>query len=131
MKDEIKLMKFIFDFLNKLNEKQLDDLLHKKAKLNLDYPVDKNREEIDFKLKAEVDNVVLKLQNSNTREQALKLLNNEKNSKKILKEIAKKFNISINYRDSNQIVIDKIIENVIGSKLRFDALLNPDIKKEK
>ena len=45
-----------------------------------------------------------------------------------LKAIAQKYNIPIGSKDTNTQIIDKIIENVVGSRLKFDALLNTNLK---
>lgn len=45
-----------------------------------------------------------------------------------LKENAKKYNIPLGSKETNSQIIKKIVENVIGSKLRFNALLSTDLK---
>ena len=42
--------------------------------------------------------------------------------------MAKKYGVPIGSKETNSQIIDKIIENVVGSKLKFDALLNTDLK---
>lgn len=50
--------------------------------------------------------------------------------KKELKAIAKKYNIPLGSKETNEQIVEKIIENIVGSKLRFDALLNTDLKNK-
>ncbi|MGX7200766.1 hypothetical protein BCR22_08275 [Enterococcus plantarum] len=131
MKEQIQLMKLVFDTLNKLSTTQLDDLLAKKAQLKLIYPEEKKvKNEISNN---EIDKIVNEISNEleqvDSRDKAESILNNRTINKQMLKLISKKYNISLNGKDSNTVIIEKIIENVVGSKIKFDALLNTDLKK--
>lgn len=131
MKEQIQLMKLVFDTFNKLSTTQLDDLLAKKAQLKLIYPEEKKvKNEISNN---EIDKIVNEISNelkqADSRDKAESILNNRTINKQMLKLISKKYNISLNGKDSNTVIIEKIIENVVGSKIKFDALLNTDLKK--
>lgn len=45
------------------------------------------------------------------------------------KSYCKRYNIPLGSKDTNVQIIDKLVENVVGSKLKFDALLNTDLKR--
>lgn len=63
-----------------------------------------------------------------TREESMEYITSLELLKSELKAIAQKYNIPIGSKDTNTQIIDKIIENVVGSRLKFDALLNTNLK---
>lgn len=131
MKDQVKLFKLVFDTLNQLTENQLHDLLNKKAKLKISYveEVKSEQEKIDDKnLEAQVKYLVNELSTVSTREEAISILSNSNINKNILKSVSKSYSISLSSKDTNTVIIEKIVESLIGSKLRFDALLNTNLK---
>ncbi len=125
MKEQIELMKVMFDFLDHLSEEQLRMLISKKAKLRL---------EIEREIVAEpttqicLDEICDEIEKFTTREDAIEYISKLSLLKIDLKAIAKKYNIPMGSKETNTQIIEKIVENVVGSKLRFDALLNTDLK---
>lgn len=125
MKEQVQLLKIVFDFLDRLSEEQLQLLLLKKAK-------------IKFEMEKEIINapttqvcleeVCSKIEAFTTREEAIEYINTLSLLKADLKIIAKKYNIPLGSKETNGQIVEKIIENVVGSKLKFDALLNTDLK---
>lgn len=125
MKEQVQLLKIVFDFLDRLSEEQLQLLLSKKAK-------------IKFEMEKEIINapttqvcleeVCSKIEAFTTREEAIEYINTLSLLKADLKIIAKKYNIPLGSKETNGQIVEKIIENVVGSKLKFDALLNTDLK---
>lgn len=125
MKEQVQLLKIVFDFLDRLSEEQLQLLLSKKAK-------------IKFEMEKEIINapttqvcleeVCSKIEEFTTREEAIEYINTLSLLKADLKIIAKKYNIPLGSKETNGQIVEKIIENVVGSKLKFDALLNTDLK---
>ncbi len=126
MKDQVQLLKIVFDFLDNLSEEQLKMLIAKKAKLNLE--VEKVTANETKSLEICVDEICEKMEGFSTREDALEYLTGLSLLKTDLKAIAKKNGIPIGSKDTNNQIVDKIIENVVGSRLKFDALLNTNLK---
>lgn len=42
---------------------------------------------------------------------------------------AKKYNIPLGSKETNSQIVEKIVENIVGSKLKFDVLLNTNLKQ--
>lgn len=125
MKEQIQLMKIILDFLDHLSEEQMKLLIAKKVKLRLDMDkavLDEPRTQICL------DEVCEKIESFETREETIEYINSLSLLKVDLKEIAKKYNIPLGSKETNSQIIKKIVENVIGSKLRFNALLSTNLK---
>lgn len=122
MKDNIKLMKLVFDFLDKLSESQINELLTKKSKLKVEKLVKEDKEMSNNEME-KIDNIYKDLVKVNTREEAIALLESNKLNKKELKILASSFKVLVNSKDSNQIIIKKIVEAAIGSKIKFNTLL--------
>ena len=133
MKDNIQLFKCVFDFLDHLSEEQLSLLINKKAKLKLELIKEQANESTKeiTEIKGEqicIENVCKHIESYMTREEAMEYLYNLQLLKNDLRSIAKHYNIPLGSKETNSQIMEKIIENVVGSKLRFDALLNTDLK---
>lgn len=125
MKEQIELMKVVFDFLDHLSEEQIRMLVSQKAKLRMEI----EREMLnETTTKICIDEVCDEIEKFTTREDAIEYISKLSLLKVDLKAIAKKYNIPMGSKETNTQMIDKIVENVVGSKLRFDALLNTDLK---
>ncbi len=125
MKLQIQLMKIAFDFLDSLSEKEIMDIINKDAKLSIKYKNKSNIIDVDEELLEELTH---NINNFDNRDEAIIYINNLKLTKVVLKELAIKNNVFINSKDTNNIIISKIVEKMIGSKLKFDTLLNSNIK---
>ena len=125
MKDQVELLKIVFDFLAHLSEEQLQLLLSKKAKIKLEIEKEKKDE---LKALDSLEEICSKLEGFRTREKAMEYIMSLSLGKAGLKDIAKEYNIPLGSKDTNLQIIEKIIENVVGSRLKFDALLNTDLK---
>ena len=126
MKEQIQLLKLVFDFLDRLSDEQLKLLLAKKARLKLEI-----EKELVGKPTTQIciEEICNKIEEFTTREEALEYINALSLLKVDLRAIAKKYNIPLGSKDTNIQIIEKVIENVVGSKLKFDALLNTDLKR--
>lgn len=124
MKEQIQFLKIVIDMLSQLTEDQLNDLATKKARLRLEYP--KKLEESQPTL-MEMEEIFKKLDSFKSREDAYTFFEGFVTTKTDLRNIAKHYNIPLASKDTNAQLIEKIVENVIGSKLRFDALLNTNL----
>ncbi|MDD2957181.1 MAG: hypothetical protein PHR92_01435 [Lachnospiraceae bacterium] len=126
MKEQIKLLRLILDIFEGLSEDQLRDLLDKKAKIKIEYP---KPQDCQLKFGVLHDEVFVKLDSLTSRDDATEYFKGLNLTKASLKEIADHYSIPLGSKDTNTQIVEKIIENVIGSKLRFDALLNTNLNK--
>ncbi len=126
MKETIMTLKVIVDFLSQLTEEQISDIINNKAKLKLEYRKAKDNKKSDIK---GIREICKKLENINCRDEGIKYLKSLNIRKNELKAIGKEYNIPFTTRDTNAQLIDKIIEGLVGAKLRFDALLNTNLSK--
>lgn len=69
-----------------------------------------------------VQSIVDLLIESTSNEDALKIFDMYSPNKNELIDVAKKLSVHINKSDKKQILIQKIIEAVIGSKIRIDSI---------
>lgn len=134
MKDTVKAMKFIIDFLDQLSESELNDVINNKVVLRLERNTDnnqvinkstKNTTSNTMKL-SNVKDICDGLETLSTRDAAIEYLEKQNITKATLKAIANRYNIPVTTKDTNGKLINKIVEGVVGSKLRFDALLDTD-----
>lgn len=127
MKTQVQLLKIVFDFLDQLPEEQLALLIEKKARLKLE--TEKNPSKGSRTAEFDVEEVCKRLECCSTREEAMQYMTEVSLSRAGLKAVAKKYNIPLGSKDRSNQIAEKIIENVVGSRLRFDALLNTDLKR--
>ena len=126
MKKQVRLLKIVFDFLEHLSEEQLELLISKRARLKLDIGREVREE---FTTEICIDEVCDEIEKFTTREEAKQYIEGLSLLKVDLKAIAKRYNIPLGSKDTNVQIIDKLVENVVGSKLKFDALLNTALKR--
>lgn len=136
MKDTVKVMKFIFNFLDQLSESELTDVLNNKVELKLESKSNKNTiTKKDTKNTSsnnlptnQLKDICDGLETMSSRAVAMDYLEKQNITKANLKAIASRYNIPVTTKDTNAKLIAKIVEGVVGSKLRFDALLDTDLK---
>jgi len=124
MRDFIRLTKIVMDTLEQLSDEQINDILTKQAKLKIEYPKKARAAEAPAQ---DISEYVRNIDLFQTREEAKIYLNGLKASKKTLNDIAKHYSVPVRSKDTNAKIIDSTVEVVIGSKLRFDALLSTDL----
>ena len=125
MKDTVTVLKLVIDFLDRLNENELYDIINHKAKLKLEY--EKTKVSVDYDTER-VSEICKKLETITIREEATEYLKSLNINKNTLKEIVRQYNIPCTSKDTNTELIVKIVESVVGAKLRFDALLNTNLE---
>lgn len=101
-------------------------LVTKEARLSVE--VEKIVIEKSKPIQINVEEICQRIEGYSTREDALEYINGLSLIKNDLKAIAKKYDIPIRNNETNNQIVEKIIENVVGSRLKFDALLNTDLK---
>lgn len=127
MKEQVQLLKIVYDFLNRLSEEELELLVTKKAKLCLEKG--KEKKVTEHTTQVSIEEICKKIEGFEKREEAQEYINGLALHKNDLRAVAKQYNIPIGSKETNAQMIAKIIENVVGAKLRFDALLNTDLKR--
>ena len=124
MKEEIKLFKILLDTIDKLSEEELSALLSGKAHLKFEAS---NEQKIYETFDALSNDFFTQMESCESREGAQKLFDEYNFSKATLKAIAKYYCVFIGSKDTNSQLISKIIETVIGSKLKYETLLNTNL----
>lgn len=129
MKNDVQLLKIVVDFLSRLSDEQVNDLLNKNARLTLEAVSKKKDTPKSPQDEETLANICAQINAFSTREDAQTYFATKKFSKKMLQTIAKSYDIALTSKDSRETITNKIIETLIGSKLRFDALLTTDLSK--
>lgn len=125
----MQLLKVVFEFLECLPEDQLRMLAAKKAKLYLKMETEKEIKKVSEPItQSYLDDICNEIENFTTRGEAIEYINRLTLLKADLKIIAKKYNIPLGSKETNSQIVEKIVENIVGSKLKFDALLNTNLK---
>lgn len=124
MKEQLKLFKILLDTIDRLSEEELSALLSGKAYLKFELSGEQKTNEPSHTIP---DAFLAQLESCHSRESAQKYFDEANFSKITLKAIAKHYSIPIGSKDTNSQIIDKIIEIVVGSKLKYDTLLNTNL----
>ena len=122
-----KLFVAFADALNSMDDREFDLLIHGKAKLRLVETQKNVRKPLDEKNAAEgISALAQKLNDAESREVAESLLAsiNYPRRRDALLLLAKTCNVSVGSKDSIARIEQKIIEDVVGTKLRAQAIKN-------
>lgn len=125
MKESISILKIVFDFLDKCSEDDLVLLRTGKAKIRIEYQKEKP---VHQEPNTNISEILDEVAQLTTIEAAKTYFSEKKYSKAVLKKIAEENGVSVPSKETNEQIINRIIEVLIGSKLRYDALLNMDTK---
>jgi len=135
MKDFITLSKVILDTLAPLTEAQLNDIITGQATLQIMYqkeaktPKEPKPPKPSANDAGEIGEITEKLDAFQSTEEAKAYLSGLNVAKPKLKSIATHYGIPVRSKDTNAQIVDSIVGNVVGSKLRFDALLTTGLNK--
>lgn len=124
MSDTIKIIRIVFDFIDRCSEKELDDLVSGKAKFKIQYSKRKNKSKSIINTRK----ILSELDSFTSVEEAKEYFVSKNFTKAVLRQIAEKNNVVLLSKDTNEQIIDKIIELIIGSTLRYNSLLNMDTR---
>lgn len=132
MRKDLKLFKIVYDFLEQLTDEQLKLLVSDKAKLQLEItekilPI---AEPVPLQMPIHLEEIRTKLENFSSREEATAYLEQLSLHKRELKAIAQNNNIPLSSKETKEQLIKTIVENTVGARLKFNALLNIDLKKK-
>ena len=127
MKETVTLLTLVFNFIDGLEEGDINALLSKKARLAILY-TQKEKTDSETALSLEqINEIAHNIESYSARNDAIEYLKDLNLKKDELIKIAKQFEISIKKKDSNANLVNLIIEGVVGSRLRYDALLHKNI----
>ncbi|MBQ7680923.1 MAG: hypothetical protein IJR48_04310 [Oscillibacter sp.] len=126
MKDAATLLKLICDIINGLSEEEISALIEKRARLKVQFPERQksSREAVEL-----TDDFFRELDSAKTRESAKELFARFPFRKAQLLEIVRHYSISVTAKDNNATIIDRIIESVVGSKLKHETLLTANLHR--
>lgn len=130
MKDAICIAKIVVNFLERLSEEQIDDLLNNKARLKFEAISDKKagnkgKEEEDTLYHSEkLNGVKEKINAFTSTDEARGYFESMAFTKKELKAIANMYEMPVANSDTNRALAEKLIKNLVGSRIRFDTLLS-------
>lgn len=138
LKNEISsLFIVIARTLEDLSEKQYDKILSGKGKLVYQEEDIQKNEIINMRIPkrrviedSEILSISTQLCNLNTREEAYDLLKSNKMNigKSDLVKLSSLLKVYVSKNDTRDKIIDKIVESVVGAKLRSEAIKNTDLK---
>lgn len=128
MNNNVLLIKVVLDFLSRLEDSQIEDLLNKKACLKLESCRQKEiaapkTEDIS------IDLICTTLEEKTTRADARSYLIEQNLHKSTLKLLIKHYKIPMTSKATNAQMLDAIIEAVVGAKIRYEALYNTNLNK--
>ena len=126
MKENAELLALVFGFLSQLSEEQLKSLLRKQTKLTIEAAKTK-KTTVYAPCDDTIEKIASTLNGMNSREEALKYLQELKLTKKKLLDVAEHCKVSIYKKDTIKALINKIVEKVVGSRLKYEALLNTNL----
>jgi hypothetical protein len=121
-----KILKIIAGLLENLNEKQIDDILSGKASLIYEHRSSTLLEKEHININ-DFEDITKRLSDCKDREEAREILSSISN-KEILTAIAKTQKIHVVKNDRREDIEDKLIEFIIGAKLRTEAIHSLNLK---
>ena len=119
-----KLLKAMGDSLQAMNDKEFDLLLQGKGTLRFTPAREiTHKSDVEHYLSADADEVARQLDNANSREAAKGVLSaiKHRRRKDFLLLVAQKSDVHVEKRDSIAKIEQKLIETIVGSKLRTQA----------
>jgi len=128
MNRNVLLIKVVLDFLNRLEDSQIEDLLDKKACLKLESCHQK--EIVTQRVEESPIDVICKtLEEKDTRDAAREYLMELNLNKSVLKLLIKHYKIPLTSKATNAQMMNEIIEAAVGVKIRYNALYNTNLNE--
>ncbi|MPM36656.1 hypothetical protein SDC9_83255 [bioreactor metagenome] len=122
----LELVSLALRTIAQLSEKEVNSLLNKEATLVVKSVKGQGRKinKVDTKEFGHIEKHTQVISNFNTRGEAQAYLGSVKLKKEELIILSKLMSVHINKSDKKEEIINKIIESVVGSKLRVEAIKN-------
>lgn len=137
IKDNFEILNIVFGYLSQLSEAQLYDLKMNKLKLQVvetssDLKKDGKYQDVDKAANGNtvpIKEIVAVLDGFNDVDKAMDYLTSLQMTKSDIARLADSYKIPYPKKDKNEVLIKRIVDNVVGAKLNFDSLLNLNLKK--
>lgn len=120
------MLRVVAGLFEELNENQIDDILSGKGRLVYELQ-SRTLTEREPRLLNNFEDIINRLSNCKDREEAREILSSVPN-KKTLTAIAKSQKIHVVKNDRREDIEDKLIEFIIGAKLRTEAIHSLNLK---
>lgn len=121
MNNSVLLFKIVFDFLNGLSDSQIEELINEKTHLKIEVNRSKSNPKTILD-ESSISSICAELEEKTTREAARSYLTGININKAALRLLVKHYNIPLISKATNSQMVDAIIEAVVGSKIRYEAL---------
>ena len=121
-----KLLRILVSVIDELSEEEMDQLITGKGKLSFS-PVTKQKPEAVKSVSVDSEEIVRQLNECTTREEAKGILSNIA-KKEELTAIAKSLKLHIVKYDRREDIENKLVEFLIGAKLRKEAISSLNMK---
>jgi hypothetical protein len=121
----VRALRKLAAFVDDMSDEDFEEFVHGSAKIALlrssGRPAEATKRIDDQSLLAE-------LRTSSSRHGALELLRSEKRSKAMLMQLARSLHVHVSKSDNLEAIEEKIVENVIGARLRSEAIQGVSLK---
>ncbi|MGG7078210.1 hypothetical protein [Clostridium sardiniense] len=122
----IKVSNIIFDYIFKLDDNSILDLLNGNKNITLvenEKKSNKNKLSNKSDYSLEIKNIINKLNSFKTQEEAKEYLINQKFTVKLLKEVAKRSDIYIKSKYNKNQIINSLVEGTVGVTIKMNILM--------
>lgn len=128
-----KLLRLVAETLDNMTDTEYDQLLNGKGRLKFFASDKKGKDRLKGSSKVsieELQTLANQLRDSKTREEARELLHKDPRIplRDNLEQLARLLKVHVNKHDTREAVEDKIVESVIGVKLRSEAIQGLNLK---
>lgn len=132
--DFIKLLRMLAKTFDEMPDTEFEQFINGTGKLP---PLVSGKKKSTSKIKEssklsaeEISGLVPQLQECQSRDEVRSILNNDPRIllKNNLEQLAKQVGVHINKHDKREAIEEKIVESIVGTKLRSDAILGLNLK---
>ena len=121
--EKVRVLKVVYDFLVRRSEEEIDALISGAAKLEIQFTREKPSRSAGVS-EEEMRDIFAEIKAFETVEQAQDYFASKSFNKTVLRALAKQGDIPIIGKDRNDKIVQRIISSLVGSKLRYKALLH-------
>ena len=123
LKNELsRVLNRLINALNHLSADELSKLADDSYNIEIRLTRKRNKDENFIDAKASHQDLISKLTNFNSREEAQQFLDENCPTRKLLEPVARSLDIPILRQDRVDILRDKIIESTVGARIRSEAI---------
>ena len=132
MNDVTRLLRIVGDFISKLSQKDVEDLINRRSHLTLvsRHGATKTGTATKQLTDQAAKEILSRLNGSATRENGIQILKKDCETRSCLEALARFADLPVQKRDTVVILRDRIIEATIGYRLRSRAIRGKDSLQE-